>query len=156
MRSYFTAPRTPLTLRRQQECLWLGFSAGFQQAFDTRWPNLHKLAERGWLVFVSIAPMRERMTLPPDLLALGDRAWVIVAGEQGRHEDCRDMDPDWARAIRDQCATAGVAFFMKQLARKAPIPIDLMIRQFPAPRLCVGGGERVGNQPTANKEAMNV
>ena len=60
MRAYFTAPRTPLTLRRQQECLWLGFSAGFQQAFDARWPHLRTLAERGWLVFVSIAPLRER------------------------------------------------------------------------------------------------
>ena len=131
MRAYFTAPRTPLTLRRQQECLWLGFSAGFQQAFDARWPHLRTLAERGWLVFVSIAPMREPVRLPPDLLALGDRAWVIVAGEQGAHKDCRDMDLDWARAIRDQCANAGVAFFFKQLSRKAPIPFDLMIREFP-------------------------
>ncbi|MBV1704845.1 MAG: DUF5131 family protein [Hyphomicrobiales bacterium] len=44
--------------------------------------------------------------------------------------------PDWARAIRDQCADAGVAFFMKQMARKAPIPPDLMVREFPrAPTL---------------------
>jgi protein gp37 len=131
MRAYFTAPRTPLTLRRQQDCLWLGASAGFQAAFDARWPHLRTLAERGWLVFISVAPLREAVRLPPDLLALGDRAWVIVAGEQGAHSDCRDLNANWARAIRDQCANAGVAFFFKQLSRKAAIPIDLMIRQFP-------------------------
>ena len=65
MRAYFTAPRTPLTLRRQQDCLWLGASAGFQAAFDARWPHLRTLAERGWLVFISVAPLREAVRLPP-------------------------------------------------------------------------------------------
>jgi protein gp37 len=41
------------------------------------------------------------------------------------------MDPDWARNIRDQCKAAGVPFFMKQMAKKAPIPDDLMIREVP-------------------------
>jgi protein gp37 len=31
------------------------------------------------------------------------------------------MHPDWARAIRDQCAAAGVAFFFKQWGERAPI-----------------------------------
>jgi protein gp37 len=30
------------------------------------------------------------------------------------------MHPDWARAIRDQCAAAGVAFFFKQWGGWAP------------------------------------
>jgi protein gp37 len=63
---------------------------------------MRALAELGWLVFVSIAPMREPVRLPQDFLALGDRAWVIVAGEQGAHLDCREMDLDWARAIRNR------------------------------------------------------
>jgi protein gp37 len=42
------------------------------------------------------------------------------------------MDEQWARDIRDICATAGVAFFMKQMTNKASIPDDLMVRQFPA------------------------
>ncbi len=41
------------------------------------------------------------------------------------------MDPAWERALRDQCAVAAVPFFMKQMTRKAPIPDDLMVRQFP-------------------------
>ena len=56
--------------------------------------------------------------------------WVIVGGESGH--GARPMDPDWARSIRDQCDRAGVAFFMKQMAKKAPIPPDLLIRQQPA------------------------
>lgn len=38
--------------------------------------------------------------------------WVIVGGESGK--GARPMHPDWARAIRDQCAAANVPFFFKQ------------------------------------------
>ncbi|VFU07882.1 DUF5131 family protein [Methylocella tundrae] len=38
--------------------------------------------------------------------------WVICGGESG--PNARPMHPDWARAIRDQCAAAGVPFFFKQ------------------------------------------
>jgi len=41
------------------------------------------------------------------------------------------MNPDWARSLRDQCEAASVPFFMKQMTKKAPIPPDLMVRQFP-------------------------
>ncbi len=44
--------------------------------------------------------------------------WIIVGGESGR--DARPMHPDWARAIRDQCAAAGVPFFFKQWGEWAP------------------------------------
>ncbi len=55
--------------------------------------------------------------------------WVIVGGESG--PNARSMNPDWARSIRDQCAKARVPFFMKQMSRRAPIPADLMVREFP-------------------------
>ena len=58
--------------------------------------------------------------------------WVIVGGESG--PGARDMDPAWARGLRDRCAEAGTAFFMKQMAHKAPIPDDLKVRAFPGPR----------------------
>ena len=74
--------------------------------------------------------MLECVRLPGDFLSLG--RWVIVSGEQGPHRDCRLMDARWARALRDQCAGAGIAFFMKQMAMKQPIPSDLRIWQFPA------------------------
>ena len=46
-------------------------------------------------------------TTPPPRLD-----WIIVGGESG--PSARPMHPDWPRAIRDQCAAAGVAFFFKQ------------------------------------------
>lgn len=59
--------------------------------------------------------------------------WMIAGGESG--PGARHMDPEWMRSIRDQCAAAGVPFFAKQMARKATIPPDLMVRQFPEKRL---------------------
>jgi protein gp37 len=55
---------------------------------------------------------------------------VIVGAETG--PGARPMDLDWARSIRDQCRSAGVGFYMKQVSGKGPIPDDLMIREFPS------------------------
>ncbi len=68
--------------------------------------------------------------------------WIIVGGESGPH--ARPMHPQWARDIRDHCATAGVSFFMKQLgtfsarglrdrkgADPSEWPEDLRIQEMP-------------------------
>jgi len=55
--------------------------------------------------------------------------WIIMGGESG--PNARPMHPDWARSVRDQCQEANVAFFMKQMSKKAQIPDDLFIREFP-------------------------
>ena len=47
--------------------------------------------------------------LPVDGLHLH---WIIAGGESGA--GARPMHPDWARLLRDQCNTAGVAFHFKQ------------------------------------------
>ncbi len=47
--------------------------------------------------------------------------WVIAGGESGRH--ARPMDLAWARSLRDQCAAAGVPFFMKQLGSRPMLPL---------------------------------
>ncbi len=44
--------------------------------------------------------------------------WVICGGESGK--DARPMHPDWARSLRDQCASAGVPFFFKQWGEWSP------------------------------------
>lgn len=44
--------------------------------------------------------------------------WIIVGGESGK--GARPMHPGWARAIRDQCAAAGTAFFFKQWGEYGP------------------------------------
>jgi hypothetical protein len=41
------------------------------------------------------------------------------------------MDPTWAYNIMEVCRAHDVPFFMKQLTNKAPIPPDLMVREFP-------------------------
>ena len=109
--------------------VWLGFSAERQQEFDERWPEMRPLAEVGWTIFVSVEPMLERVRLPKDFLALQSRAQIIVGGESGA--DRRETHPDWMRYIRDECIEAGVPYFTKQMTGKAPIPDDLMVRQFP-------------------------
>lgn len=61
--------------------------------------------------------------------ALANIHWVICGGESG--PGARHMDHEWARSLRDQCRSAGVSFFMKQMTKKAPIPDDLMVREMP-------------------------
>lgn len=58
--------------------------------------------------------------------------WVIVGGEtdQGSHK-ARTADPAWFRSMRDQSRDLNRRFFMKQMTNKAPIPADLLVREFP-------------------------
>jgi protein gp37 len=96
--------------------VWLGVSAEDQARADERIPDL--LATPAAVRFVSAEPLLgpidlERagaLTDPNEQFPLLD--WVIVGGESG--PDARPMHADWARAIRDQCEAAGIAFFFKQ------------------------------------------
>jgi protein gp37 len=113
--------------------VWLGVTAERQQEADERIPEL--LATPAAVRFVSIEPMLgsvDLMDIPwpdgrsrfpeTDFLPDGRSAlhivdgarldWVICGGESGSH--ARPMDPNWPRALRDQCAAAGVPFFFKQ------------------------------------------
>jgi len=137
MADYFAA-LDPRTVSRWQPHIWAGFSAEDQEWFDRRWPDMRRLAGLGLFIFVSIAPMIGPVRLPDDLLALGQQTWVIVSGEQrvtGTRP--RPMKRQWVRDLRDQCAEAGVAFFLKQMSSGAAIPPDLRgLRQFPSVPLC--------------------
>ena len=62
----------------------------------------------------------------PDFFRLG--RWVLCGGEQAPGD--RYMDPNWARALRDQCLPVGMPLFVKQMTR-GWIPPDLLFRQFP-------------------------
>jgi protein gp37 len=129
LRRYVNA-QTALTQARWRKKFWLGFSAETQADFDRRWPPMRDLAQRGWFVFVSIAPMIEAIRLPDDCLAL--IKWVIVSGEEGPHALLRNLEPRCARAVRDQCRrAANIPFFMKQMSHDHPIPPGLDIREFP-------------------------
>jgi protein gp37 len=75
--------------------------------------------------------------------AHGDAFWCIVGGESGGK--ARPFDIAWARSLRDQCAAAGSAFFMKQMGNR-PVgitgttgkgespqewPKDIRVRNYP-------------------------
>ncbi|BCG03661.1 hypothetical protein PPGU19_082290 (plasmid) [Paraburkholderia sp. PGU19] len=65
--------------------------------------------------FLSIEPMLGPINLDRIYLDLSHTAWidwVICGGESGH--GAPPMHPDWARALRDQCAAAGVLFLFKQ------------------------------------------
>ncbi len=62
--------------------------------------------------------------------------WIIAGGESGPGARVWDGFEDACRSLRDQCKSADVRFFMKQMAgvRKSsmpPIPDDLVIREVP-------------------------
>ena len=104
--------------------IWLGATCEDQENYDRRWPLLRAIDAK--VRFISYEP-----ALGP--LSIGDHDyvphWIICGGESGT--GARMMDPSWARAIRDECASEGIAFFLKQMTSKKPIPDDLLIRQFP-------------------------
>jgi protein gp37 len=84
----------------------------------------------GFFVYVSLAPLLERIVLPDDFLRLAK--WVIVNGECEQIELRRTMQADWARAIRDQCRAASIPFFMRGMHRGAAVPSDLLYWEFPS------------------------
>jgi protein gp37 len=103
--------------------VWLGTTVENQAEANRRIHHLRAVPAA--VRFLSCEPLLDLIV--PDLTGV---AWVICGGESGG--GARKMQPMWARALRDDCAAEGVAFFMKQMTKKAPIPDDLMVREFPA------------------------
>jgi len=103
--------------------LWIGVSVEDQKTWDERVPILCEITAAK--LFVSVEPYLSEIGTTPylDMLSL-----VICGCETG--PKARPMDIEWARSLRDQCKSAGVAFFMKRVSH-GEIPDDLMIREFP-------------------------
>lgn len=62
--------------------------------------------------------------------------WVIAGSESGFKR--RTMETAWALSLKDQCAAAGVSFFMKQMEIEGKVstdvsrfPVELQRREFP-------------------------
>ena len=89
----------------------IGATVEDQSRVDSNVPALLDASEdMGALFsFLSCEPLLGEVVLP----ALPD--WVITGGEteQGSHK-ARPSHPDWFRALRDQCAAAGIPFHHKQ------------------------------------------
>lgn len=107
--------------------VWLGVSVENQAAADARVPLLVQMPAA--VHFVSAEPLLGPIDLRRWLIArcaCGQAApcnrhvdqprsrvdWIIAGGESG--PQARPMHPHWVRMIRDQCVSAGVAFFFKQ------------------------------------------
>lgn len=106
--------------------VWTGTSAGCQETADNAIPHLlrvpgpHFLSCEPMLGPVDLTkPCDDELGVPSDALEMGIQ-WVIVGGESG--PGARPMHPDWARGLRDQCVSAGVAFFFKQWGEWCPVP----------------------------------
>ncbi len=107
--------------------VWLGVSVENQAAADERIPHL--LATPAVVRFLSCEPLIGAVSLagewwlprtfPPATtpVTLGHSCidWVITGCESG--PGARPAEVDWYRALRDQCAAAGVPFFLKQAVR---------------------------------------
>lgn len=109
--------------------LWGLVSVEDQAAANERIPWLlrtHGLAVRG----VSVEPMLG----PVDLRQWLDRLqWAICGGESG--PGARPMKESWVRDLVDQSQDAGIPVFVKQWWGGRPIPLDLVIRQWPEEEL---------------------
>lgn len=99
---------------RYSRNVWLGVSAENQRRADERIPLLLEMpAERH---FVSAEPLLGPIDFGHYLpLPFDDQHvdWIITGGESDPVAP-RPMNPDWPRAIRDQCVETGAAFFHKQ------------------------------------------
>jgi protein gp37 len=96
--------------------VWLGVTAENQKWADKRIPLL--LALPANVRFLSCEPLLGALNLSPWTKAARRIDWVIAGGESGHK--ARPMNPEWARALRDQCRDARIAFHFKQWGHWRP------------------------------------
>jgi len=97
--------------------VWIGTTVEDQQRADERIPHL--LGIPAAVRFLSCEPLLGPVSLAPWLTkGFNPPEWVIVGGESGpRH---RPLDLDHARRLRDECVSALVPFFFKQVGGLTP------------------------------------
>lgn len=104
--------------------VWIGTTVEDQQRADERIPALLKIPAK--VRFLSCEPLLGPVDLKLDRnghslqRTIGeDIRWVICGGES--LAKARPMHPEWARSLRDQCASANVPFFFKQWGEWGPV-----------------------------------
>lgn len=123
LKGFFEAS-PPCDMRWPLPNVWLGVSCEDQKWADERVPDL--LATPAAVRWVSyepaLGPVDFSPWLPPGYLAssggqysIDGLDWIVCGGESG--PGARSFDQAWMRAVRDQCAAAGTAFFAKQMGR---------------------------------------
>ena len=84
--------------------------------------------------FLSMEPLMEQVSLPNEFIQAARKLGsspihqVIVGGESGNYKDepgkaptLRPMNPQWVRVLRNQCQSAGIAFYFKQWGEWVPV-----------------------------------
>lgn len=131
----------PCDFRWPLSSVWEGASAWDQPSLEEQWGELAQTpAAHRWL---SLEPLLAPVDLSPILIAKQHRdgyqelissfppeafplpkhlrmraspEGIVLGGETGA--GARPVDPDWVRKARDDCATAGVPFFLKSLGQE--------------------------------------
>ncbi len=105
--------------------VWLGFTAEDQENYNRRWRHMREIP--AVVRFCSYEPAIGPLRIPLD--EVSEPEWIICGGESG--SGARMMDPQWAADIKSDCERMDIAFFMKQMTGRKPIPDYLMLREFP-------------------------
>lgn len=125
--------------------IWFGVSVESQETADERIPLL--LQTPAAVRFVSAEPLLGPVDLEVGLEAFHSHdpmlnrnpspiSWVIVGGESG--PGARPCDVAWIRAIKEQCQSAGVPVFVKQLGSKPFSEPDRIIHRKSTQKLSNG------------------
>jgi protein gp37 len=123
--------------------VWLGVTCEDQAHYERRWAILSRQRIRATAKFVSYEPALGPLTKLRLQLAGTVPSWIICGGESGN--GARHIKPKWVRALRDECANLGIAFFLKQIGSNhhrwgnirgkgddmREWPEELRVRQFP-------------------------
>lgn len=115
--------------------VWLGTTVEDDRYARIRLPKLLAAGDAA-VFFVSYEPALGPVDFSPWLEHLD---WIIAGGESGAGH--RPPDVEWFRRVRDDCASEGVAFFLKQWGGRTPTAggrsLDGVTHDaFPEPRQC--------------------
>lgn len=103
--------------------LWVGTSITTRKSTG-RIPHLLKVGDEHTTRFLSVEPQWESLSLSEWLPQLD---WVIQGGESG--PAAHDFHVEWAESVAEECRTAGVPYFLKQLGAnvvRRGVPFALM------------------------------
>lgn len=91
--------------------VWLLYSASDQESLEAGLPHLLACRDLSPVIGLSLEPLVGPVVMLQKTLKQLD--WVIIGGESG--PKARPCNTEWIRDIVRQCASAGVACFMKQV-----------------------------------------
>lgn len=119
--------------------VWLGVSVENQKTTDERIPLLLQIPATHR--FINFEPLLSDIDLVVDVkfpYAKEKIDWVIIGCESLGSRTGRPCELEWVKSIVQQCRTAGVPVFIKQLNIKGKLvknltkfPIDLQLREWP-------------------------